>query len=169
MNRGRSLLLIVTALYSLPACAERRDVVSNAPRFVRGQIYIQTDAALKTADCGGPLLNERADVIGIRTFVNTNGERMGFAVPINAAYPMLRHAGIDLSGASASRAAGPAPALEHGTRSQWVAPSIAIGAAVILLAARVRTRSLKRRPPKLAIKLRPSEPRREDDLDITLR
>ncbi|SAY38782.1 trypsin-like peptidase domain-containing protein, partial [Candidatus Synechococcus spongiarum] len=48
--------------------------------------YIQTDAAINPGNSGGPLINERAQVIGINTFIQTSpGGGISFAIPINKA------------------------------------------------------------------------------------
>ncbi|MEE9594212.1 MAG: trypsin-like peptidase domain-containing protein [Candidatus Hydrothermarchaeales archaeon] len=53
---------------------------------IRG--IIQTDAAVKPGNSGGPLLNSRGDVVGINTAIISSSEGfqgIGFAVPINTA------------------------------------------------------------------------------------
>ena len=48
--------------------------------------YIQTDAAINPGNSGGPLINDRAQVIGINTFIRTApGGGLSFAIPINKA------------------------------------------------------------------------------------
>ncbi|MBI3577214.1 trypsin-like peptidase domain-containing protein [Candidatus Gottesmanbacteria bacterium] len=44
---------------------------------------IQTDAAINPGNSGGPLLNSKAEVIGINAAIAGEGQNIGFAIPIN--------------------------------------------------------------------------------------
>lgn len=55
------------------------------------QSYVQTDAAINEGNSGGALLNAKGEVIGINSAkaASTGTERMGYAIPINEAKPVL--------------------------------------------------------------------------------
>ncbi len=50
---------------------------------------LQTDATINSGNSGGPLYNSKGQVIGINTAKASNGEGMGFAIPINIAKPIV--------------------------------------------------------------------------------
>ena len=51
---------------------------------------IQTDASINPGNSGGPLVNSRAEVIGINTIVVSVGQGIGFAININDAKEIAR-------------------------------------------------------------------------------
>ncbi|HEY3021992.1 MAG TPA: trypsin-like peptidase domain-containing protein [Solirubrobacteraceae bacterium] len=71
-----------------------RDVPIGKPS--RFQSFIQTDASINPGNSGGPLVNTSGEVVGIATAIDTRGQGIGFAVPINLVkdvVPALRRDG----------------------------------------------------------------------------
>ncbi len=51
---------------------------------------IQTDAAINEGNSGGPLINLKAEVVGVNVAINKAANDIGFAIPINDVKPLLR-------------------------------------------------------------------------------
>ena len=51
--------------------------------------YLQTDAAINPGNSGGPMLSLDGKVVGIANAVNTTGQGIGFAVPVDVARSVL--------------------------------------------------------------------------------
>lgn len=58
-------------------------IISKAERQWNGINYIQIDAAINPGNSGGPLIDKNNKIIGVNTFVISNGQNLGFALPIN--------------------------------------------------------------------------------------
>jgi serine protease Do len=56
-------------------------IVSNLLHKENGVSYIQHDAALNPGNSGGPLVNEAGQIIGVNTFIVSQGESLGFSLP----------------------------------------------------------------------------------------
>ena len=57
-------------------------IVSMASREEKGHTYIQHSAPITNGNSGGPLLDEEGKVLGINTWVRTDGQNLNFAIPI---------------------------------------------------------------------------------------
>lgn len=55
-------------------------IVSNTTYFDNHLRYIQHDAALNPGNSGGPLLDTKGQIIGVNSFIFSEGQNMGFAL-----------------------------------------------------------------------------------------
>ena len=72
--------------------------VSSPKQLVDGKYYIQTDAAVNPGNSGGPIFNERNEVVGVTVSKFSNADNMGFGIRVEALRKLLESAGsIDRS------------------------------------------------------------------------
>lgn len=71
--------------------------ISAKNREMDGYYYIQIDAPINNGNSGGPLLNDKGEVLGINTLKYTNSEGIGFAIPIDAAIDFLITCGLEFN------------------------------------------------------------------------
>ncbi|MBQ7961909.1 MAG: trypsin-like peptidase domain-containing protein [Clostridia bacterium] len=61
-------------------------IISNGSRVVEEyhptMSYIQTTAPISQGNSGGPLINDMAEVIGINSWMRTDGQNLNFAIPV---------------------------------------------------------------------------------------
>jgi serine protease Do len=94
LKLGQSVIAIGNALAEFGNTVTR-GIVSGIGRKVEAggsfgfteviEQAIQTDAAINPGNSGGPLINMAGEVVGINTAVSSEGQLVGFAIPINAA------------------------------------------------------------------------------------
>ena len=90
---GQSVIAIGTALGEFRNTVTTGVVSGLGRGITAGSAYegfaerldnvIQTDAAINPGNSGGPLLNARGQVIGVNTAVSSQGQNIGFAIPID--------------------------------------------------------------------------------------
>ena len=79
---GNPLGLDNTVTAGIISAIQRTNAVGEGQRVP----YIQTDAAVNPGNSGGPLINDRGQVIGINTAIRqAPGAGLSFAIPINVA------------------------------------------------------------------------------------
>lgn len=66
-------------------------IVSSLQRNFNDVIYLQTSAAVNPGNSGGPLINQRGEVVGLVTLKATFQEGVAFALPVEYVHQFLRH------------------------------------------------------------------------------
>lgn len=56
--------------------------VSSPHQLLDDNYYIQTDAAVNPGNSGGPMFNQKGEVVAITTSKLTNADNMGFGIPV---------------------------------------------------------------------------------------
>ncbi len=69
-------------------------IVSAVRNLFGDQGWLQITAAISPGSSGSPVLNDKAQVIGITTFLMRGGQSLNFAVPSETAISLLQRAGI---------------------------------------------------------------------------
>ncbi|MDX1971760.1 MAG: trypsin-like peptidase domain-containing protein [Candidatus Sumerlaeia bacterium] len=66
-------------------------IVSSLTRNVGDVLYVQTTAAVNPGNSGGPLVNQRGEVVGLVTLKSSFQEGIGFALPTSLMHHFLEH------------------------------------------------------------------------------
>jgi len=73
-----------------------KGVLSSKDRKFDGYKYLQTDAAINSGNSGGPLLDDKGNVIGVNTLKLTNSEGIGLSIPMTVVCEFLRDNDINV-------------------------------------------------------------------------
>jgi V8-like Glu-specific endopeptidase len=71
-----------------------RGQISSLKVDVKGSRLLQTDAAITFGNSGGPMLNEREEVIGMATMVDPEAQGFNYGVPTSVITEFVRAAGV---------------------------------------------------------------------------
>jgi serine protease Do len=66
-------------------------ILSTLKRNFDGLIFLQTDAAINPGNSGGPLFNSRGEVVGVTNMKASQGDNLGFAIPVHYVKDFLRN------------------------------------------------------------------------------
>ena len=84
---GNPFGLSHTVTAGIVSAKGRQDVAPDGRQMYAN--FIQTDASINPGNSGGPLFNIRGEVIGINTAINSSGQGIGFAIPVNMVKTLL--------------------------------------------------------------------------------
>jgi len=70
-----------TTTLGVLSAKEREITISGEQGEHTYRHLLQTDASINSGNSGGPLLNERGEVVGMNTAVSTEAQGIGFAIP----------------------------------------------------------------------------------------
>lgn len=108
-----------------------RGVVSATDRDIKGQKFIQIDAALNQGNSGGPVINEDGQIIGMATKAAKEAQSVGFAIPSDELMAFLGEAGIAYQAAlgatpktAATATPAPTPSPAEATPALTPGPSL---------------------------------------------
>ena len=73
-----------------------KGIISSKDRVVARQRFIQTDAAINSGNSGGPLLNDKGEVLGVNTLKMSDAEGIGLAIPITTVIEYLETGEISI-------------------------------------------------------------------------
>ncbi|MCP4228539.1 MAG: trypsin-like serine protease [bacterium] len=59
-----------------------KGIVSTSKRVLQNVEYIQTDVPINPGNSGGPLIDEEGEILGINTWMRSDAQNIGFAIPI---------------------------------------------------------------------------------------
>ena len=66
-------------------------IISTKTRELEGELYLQTTAQINPGNSGGPLFNLAGQVVGVTNMKITDGEGLGFAIPVELVKNFLDH------------------------------------------------------------------------------
>lgn len=103
---GEDVLAVGTPISLLLQHSFTKGIVSAVNRTLKvstssGEAYmqnlIQHDASLNSGNSGGPLINEKGEIIGINTLKISGGEGIGFAIPVKTFNTLLNNIITDIN------------------------------------------------------------------------
>ena len=113
-----------------------RGQISSLKVDVKGSRLLQSDAAITYGNSGGPMLNERGEVVGIATMTTEDRQGFGYAVPTSVITEFVRAAGISPAQGTFDRA------WKDALDAYYQAPAVAAASEKLALLAEIRSDNL---------------------------